>query len=86
MARVKVKLLGMFRLDTGIHELEATVSSVKDLYPVLLAKARELNPETTISAADIDGCVVLVNGRQCKKNTKLSSGDEVYLMSPVCGG
>lgn len=86
MAHVNVKLLGMFRLNTGLHQLEADAVRVKDLFPILLAQARELKPETTISQADIDGCIILVNGAQCKKNTKLVDGDTVHLMSPVCGG
>lgn len=86
MAHVNVKLLGLFRLDTGLHELEADATRVRDLYPALLAKAREVNPQTTITSADIDGCIVLINGVQCKKSAKLAEGDTVYLMSPVCGG
>ena len=86
MPTVTVKLFGLFRLDTGLREIEAQAARVKDLYPVLLRKARERDPNTTITRADVDGCVVLVNGRQAKKSTKLSEGDTVYLMSPVCGG
>ena len=86
MAHVSVKLLGMFRLDTGLHELEADAESVKDLYPILLAKAREAKPGTQIKAADIDGCIILIDGKQCRKYTKLEDGQTVYLMSPVCGG
>lgn len=83
---VNVKLFGLFRLDTGIKELDADVSSVKELYPVLLAKAKEKNPDTTITSKDIDGCIVVINGKQSKKSAKLSDGDKVMLMSPVCGG
>ena len=86
MPQVNVKLFGLFRLDTGLRELDAQASRVRDLYPVLLEKARERNPDTTITRADIDGCVVLVNGRKAKKSTKLEEGDTVHLMSPVCGG
>ena len=35
---------------------------------------------------DIDGCIVMINGVQGKKSSKLAPGDEVMLMSPVCGG
>lgn len=83
---VNVKLFGLFRLDTGIKELDADVSSVKELYPVLLAKAKEKNPDTTITSKDIDGCIVVINGKQSKKSARLSDGDKVMLMSPVCGG
>lgn len=86
MPQVHVKLFGLFRLDTGLRELDAQARRVKDLYPILLEKARELNPDTTVTRADIDGCIVLVNGRQSKKSAKLADGDTVHLMSPVCGG
>ena len=83
---VKVKLFGLFRLDTGLKELSADVQTVKELYPVLLEEAKKANPATKITAADVDGCIVVINGKQCKKSAKLSDGDEVWLMSPVCGG
>ena len=83
---VKVKLFGLFRLDTGLKELKADAGTVKELYPVLLEEAKKANPATKITAADIDGCIVVINGKQCKKSAKLSDGDEVWLMSPVCGG
>lgn len=83
---VKVKLFGLFRLDTGIKEIELEASTVKDLYPLLLRAAREVKPDTTVTAKDIDGCIVVINGVQSKKSSKLQDGDEVMLMSPVCGG
>ena len=83
---VKVKMFGTFRLDTGLKELDAEASSVKELYPILLEEAKKVNPTTMITAADIDGCIVVINGKQCKKNSKLKDGDTVFLMSPVCGG
>lgn len=83
---VRVKLFGLFRLDTGLKELTAEAKTVKELYPILLSEAKRENPNTTITAADIDGCIVIINGKQSKKSSKLSDGDEVYLMSPVCGG
>ncbi|MBR3003740.1 MAG: MoaD/ThiS family protein [Lachnospiraceae bacterium] len=83
---VKVKLFGLFRLDTGLKEINAEASSVKELYPILLSEAKKAKPNTIITAADIDGCVVMINGKQGRKSSKLKDGDEVYLMSPVCGG
>ena len=83
---VHVKVYGLFRLDTGIKEITADVPDVRSLYPILLRKAKRLNPKTKIKAADIDGCIVLVNGEQKNKRTVLKDGDEVMLMSPVCGG
>lgn len=83
---VHVKLFGLLRLDTGLRELSLQAESVKALYPALLAAAKEANPATKITAADIDGCIVVINGKQGKKSGRLADGDEVWLMSPVCGG
>jgi len=83
---VNVKLFGLFRLDTGIKELNVEASCVKDIYPILLEEAKKVNPRTTITSKDIDGCIVVINGVQSKKTAKLSDGDKLMLMSPVCGG
>ena len=83
---VQVKLFGLFRLDTGLKELSAEAGTVKELYPILLEEAKKAKPDTKITAADIDGCIVVINGKQCKKSAKLNDGDTVWLMSPVCGG
>ena len=83
---VTVKLFGLFRLDTGLKSLNAEAGSVKELYPILLAEAKKARPDTRITAADIDGCIVVVNGRQARKSSPLKDGDQVSLMSPVCGG
>lgn len=86
MAHVNVIALGLFRLDTGLHELSLEADKVKDLYPQLLQKAYEAKPDTTVTQADMNGCIVLVNGRAARKGTRLAEGDTVHLMSPVCGG
>ena len=83
---VHVKLFGLLRLDTGLKELDAEASSIRTLYPVVLENARKANPHTKITAADIDGCIAVINGKQGKKSSRLTDGDEVWLMSPVCGG
>ena len=83
---VRVKLFGLLRLDSGLKEMRAEADTVRDLYPVLLEEAKRANPSTKVTAADIDGCVVLINGKQGRKNSRLNDGDEVLLMSPVCGG
>ncbi len=83
---VKVKLFGLFRLDTGIKEIELKASTVKELYPLLLDAAKKAKPDTKVTSKDIDGCIVVINGVQSKKTSKLNDGDEIMLMSPVCGG
>ena len=83
---VIVELYGLFRLDTGIKSLEANAGTVKELYPILLEEAKKVDPKTKITAKDIDGCIVVINGKQSNKRAKLKDGDKVMLMSPVCGG
>ena len=83
---VQVKLFGLFRLNTGLKELKADAGTVKELYPIVLEAAKKANPAAKVTAADMDGCIVVINGKQCKKSAKLNDGDVVWLMSPVCGG
>ncbi len=83
---VHVKLFGLLRLDTGLKELDAEAAAVGDLYPILLREAKRMKPATTVTAKDVDGCVILINVKQGKKSSRLKDGDEVMLMSPVCGG
>ncbi len=83
---VHVKLFGLLRLDTGLKELNADAPTVGALYPMVLAEAKRVKPATKVTAKDVEGCVILINGKQGKKSSRLSDGDEVLLMSPVCGG
>lgn len=81
---IKVKLFGLLRLDTGIKEFGTDAKTVKELRAALLKEAKSRG--AALSAEDIDGCIVIINGVQQKKNSRLKDGDEVMLMSPVCGG
>ena len=83
---VTVKLFGLLRLETGLKSLHVEAGSVKELYPILLAEVKKADPAARITAADIDGCIVVINGRQARKSSPLKDGDQVSLMSPVCGG
>ena len=83
---VKVKIFGLLRMDTGLKELELEAERVKDLYPQILARAKQAKPGTKVRAKDIDGCIIMINGVQGKKTAALCDGDTVMLMSPVCGG
>lgn len=83
---VKVKIFGLLRMDTGLKELWLEGEKVRDLYPQILAEAKKLKPGTKVKAADIDGCIIMINGVQGKKSSTLCDGDTVMLMSPVCGG
>ena len=77
---ITVKLYGLLRLDSGIRELSLDVKTVPELYPRLLEKTDR------ISKKDLEGCVLLVNGKAANRRTKLADGDVVQLLSPVAGG
>ena len=74
---ITVKLFGLIRLETGIKELQVEAVNVGQLQKAL---ARWIPEEK------IKGCVLLVNGKQANRFTKLKSGDQVMLMPPVAGG
>ena len=77
---ITVKLYGLLRLDSGIRELSLDAKTVPELYSRLLEKTDR------ISKKDLEGCVLLVNGKAANRRTKLADGDVVQLMSPVSGG
>ena len=74
---ITVKVFGLVRIETGIKELRLEAGNVRQLR---IALSRYI-PEDTVK-----GCVLLVNGRQANRFTKLKDGDQVMLMPPVAGG
>lgn len=82
---VKVKLFGLFRLESGIRELDMNANVVYDLYPMLIDELKKKKPYSKISLKNLNGCTVIVNDKFANKNTKLKDKDVVMLLSPVCG-
>ena len=74
---ITVRLFGLVRLETGIKELQVEADNVRQLQKVLTR---------WIPEEKIKGCVLLVNGKQTNRFTKLKDGDQVMLMPPVAGG
>ena len=75
---ITVKLYGLIRIESGIKEKQLEAMNVRDLLEQLASHG--------IAKSDLDGCVVLVNGKNAGKRCKLTDGDTVVLMSPVAGG
>ena len=75
---ITVKLYGLLRIESGIKEKQLDSESVKAVLDALA--------DLGIPRKELDGCVILVNGKQANKRSKLSNGDTVVLMSPVAGG
>lgn len=84
MAQVKVKLFGVFRVDTHTAEVEIGAEKLKDVFDALHEKLGGAQLESGLQFKD---AVVYVNGESCrKKSQKLSDGDEIWLLSPASGG
>ena len=84
MAQVKVKLFGVFRVDTRTAEVEISAEKLKDVFDALHEKSGGAQLTSGLQFKD---AVVYVNGESCrKKSAKLSDGDEIWLLSPASGG
>ena len=83
MAKVNVKLFGVYRIDTHIAHTEIEAEKLSDVLDELNKMATGEN-KSSISFSD---ATVFVNGGHCKKKKqKLNDGDEVWLLSPASGG
>ena len=84
MATVRVKLFGVFRVDTHTAEVELCAEKLKDVFTALHGKLGGAQLDSGLQFKD---AVVYVNGEPCaKKSRKLSDGDEIWLLSPASGG
>lgn len=83
---VSVKLFGLLRLDSGIKEMKLDAGSLKALHPLVLAQIKKARPDTEITESVIRDCIVVINGKRVRPNSKLRDGDEVVYLSPVAGG
>ncbi len=84
MAKVTVKLFGVFRVDTGTKELELDCKTLGDVFTQLNEKLGHIQLDSGLQFKD---AAVYVGGEPCKKKSKtLSDGDEIWLLSPASGG
>ena len=82
MAKVTVKVFGVYRVDSGVKEYTAEANIVNDVF-------LSLNYLSKVPDSDINfnNTAVFVNNKPCsKKKMKLKDGDEVWIMSPAGGG
>ena len=84
MATVKVKLFGVFRVDTHVAETEIQAQTLKDVFGALNDKIGNVQMDSGLEFKD---ALVYVNGEPCaKKGYRLNDGDELWLLSPASGG
>ena len=83
MAKVNVKLFGVYRVDTHISNIDIDAEKLSDLLGEL-SKIATGEHKSSIAFTD---ATVFINGEHCKKKKqKLNDGDEVWLLSPASGG
>ena len=75
---ITVRLYGLLRIDSGIKERQIEAADIRDVFRDLMAQG--------IAQKDLNGCVILINGKSASKRSVLKNGDVVQLMSPVAGG
>lgn len=82
MAKVTVKVFGVYRVDSGVKDYVAEATVVNDVFT-------SLNYLSKVPDSDIhfNNASVFVNNKRCPKGTmRLKEGDEVWIMSPAGGG
>ena len=75
---ITVKLYGLLRIESEIKEKHLEASSVREVLQILA--------NCGISKKDLNGCIILINGKSANKTSKLTDGDTVIFLSPVAGG
>ena len=75
---ITVKLYGLLRIESGIKVKQLEAASVKEVLDALAVCG--------IDRKALNCCVILVNGTNATKRSKLTDGDTVVLMPPVAGG
>ena len=75
---ITVRLYGLLRIDSGIKERQIEAADIRDVFRDLMAQG--------LAQKDLNGCVILINGKSASKRSVLKNGDVVQLMSPVAGG
>lgn len=84
MAKVTVKLFGVFRVDTHTARVELECGQLKDVFTQLNEQLGHIQMQSGLQFKD---AIVYVNGEACKKKSKaLKDGDEIWLLSPASGG
>ncbi|MBQ3432098.1 MAG: MoaD/ThiS family protein [Clostridia bacterium] len=91
MAKVTVKLFGVYRMDTHLKsaEIEADVLSaaLQQLHDIIDQKAKAEGTAEEVKNLSFKDATVFINGERCrKKKQKLKDNDDVWILSPASGG
>ena len=95
MAKIKVKLFGVFRSDAGVPFFEGNFNRISDLFPYLNTLEKESYEKKILtdkyaekpSPVKFRDAIVYIGGEKCGNSLKkFKDGDEVWVMSPASGG
>jgi molybdopterin converting factor small subunit len=75
---ITVKLYGLLRIESGIREKQLEATCIRDILDALAGCG--------IPKKELEGCIILINGKTANRRSKVTDGDTVVLMSPVAGG
>lgn len=78
---ITVRFFGMLRLNSGMKELNVEAADVKTLLRQI-----EILSSGTVKAVDLQNCILMINGKQAKRSSRLTDGDQVMILSPAAGG
>ena len=95
MAKVTVKLFGVLRMDTHLASEEIEAEKLDDIFALLNRRVDEVYEDNKQKNAALKhpdklsfkDAVIFINGnRVSRKNTPLTDGAEIWLLSPASGG
>ncbi len=89
MADITVKLFGVMRVDSATSQLTVSADTVAEVFKSVTAELTRKNAgnKDLLSEIKFNDAIVYINGERCSsRRKKLSSSDEVWLMSPASGG
>ena len=76
---VKAKLFGVLQLNSGISMMWVDADRVRGVIKKIAATG-------LVDEKELKNCIILVNGKRTKMQTKLCEGDEIIFLSPAGGG
>ena len=91
MAKVTVKLFGVYRMDTHMKsaEIEAGVLSeaLEKLHVMIEQNSKENGTLEEVKNLSFKDATIFIGGERVrKKKQKLNDGDEIWILSPASGG
>ena len=92
MAKITIKLFGVYRSDLKKSDVPAEANRVSDIFTVLNGIQDENFKKAALPAEKpapikFRDAIIYINGEKCtRKSAPLNDGDVIWVMSPASGG